>query len=104
MDLQKMLKQAQGLQNQMQKTQAEMAQRSFESSVAGGKIRITANGHGHVTAVNLAAEVLDPSDVELLQDLLLSAIQQAQQQAQQHQSQEMGKLTGGMGLPPGFGL
>ena len=104
MDIQKMMKQVQQMQSQMQKSQAELTKRIFESSVAGGKISVSANGLGDITAIKIAQEIVDPSDVEMLQDLILSAVQQVQKQIKDTQGAEMGKLTGGMGLPPGLGL
>jgi nucleoid-associated protein EbfC len=104
MNIQKMMKQVQQMQSQMQKTQADLANRTFEASVAGGKIVAKANGQGDITGITIAKEVVDPSDVEMLQDLVLSAVQQAQKKVKDVQSSEMGKLTGGMGLPPGLGL
>jgi len=104
MDIQKMMKQVQQMQSQMQKSQAELSKRTFESTVAGGKIVVTANGQGDITDLTIAKEVVDPSDVEMLQELLLSAVQQVQKKVKDTQAAEMGKLTGGMGLPPGLGL
>lgn len=104
MNIQKMMKQVQQMQSQMQKSQAELTKRTFESSVAGGKISIIANGQGDITAIKIAPEIVDPNDVEMLQDLILSAVQQVQKQIKDTQATEMGKLTGGMGLPQGLGL
>lgn len=104
MDIQKMMKQVQQMQSQMQKSQAELSKRTFESTVAGGKIVVTANGQGDITDLKIAKEIVDPSDVEMLQELLLSAVQQVQKKVKDTQAAEMGKLTGGMGLPPGLGF
>lgn len=104
MNIQKMLKQVQQMQTQMQKSQAELATRTFDASVAGGKITVTANGHGDIQGIKIAKDVVDPEDVEMLQDLVLSAIQQVQKKVKDLQAAEMGKMTGGMGLPPGMGL
>lgn len=104
MDIQKMMKQVQQMQSQMQKSQAELSKRTFESTVAGGKIVVTANGQGDITDLKIAKEIVDPSDVEMLQELLLSAVQQVQKKVKDTQASEMGKLTGGMGLPPGLGF
>lgn len=104
MNIQKMMKQVQQMQSQMQKSQAELAARTFEASVAGGKIVAKANGEGNITSITIAKEVVDPSDVDMLQELVLSAVQQVQKKVKDTQSAEMGKLTGGMGLPPGLGL
>lgn len=104
MNIQKMMKQVQQMQGQMQKAQAEMAARSFEASVAGGKITATANGHGEIQGIRIAKEVVDPEDAEMLQELVLTAVREAQKKARAHQADEMGKLTGALGLPPGMGL
>ena len=102
MNIQKMLKQAQQMQAQMQKTQADLAAKTFETSVAGGRVSVTINGQGDILSLKIAKEVVDPDDIDMLQDLVLSAIQQAQKEVKDTQSQEMSKLTGGMGLPPGM--
>ncbi|MBX7209583.1 MAG: YbaB/EbfC family nucleoid-associated protein [Verrucomicrobiaceae bacterium] len=104
MNIQKMMKQVQQMQAQMQKTQAELADRSVDAAVAGGRVSVTANGHGDITSIKIAKEVVDPEDVDTLQDLVLSAIQQVQEKVKQQAADEMGKVTGGMGLPPGLGF
>jgi DNA-binding YbaB/EbfC family protein len=104
MDIQKMLKQVQQMQGKMQKTQAELAAKTFEASLAGGKLVVTANGQGDIQSIKIAKEVVDPEDVDMLQDLVLSAVQQVQKQVKDAQAAEMGKVTGGMGLPPGMGF
>ncbi|MES2595543.1 MAG: YbaB/EbfC family nucleoid-associated protein [Verrucomicrobiota bacterium] len=104
MDIQKMMQQVQQMQTQMKKSQAELSTKNFEASVAGGKIVVTANGHGDIESVKIAKEVVDPEDVDMLQDLVLAAIQQVQKRVKDSQAEEMGKLTGGLGLPPGMGF
>jgi DNA-binding YbaB/EbfC family protein len=104
MNIQKMLQQVQQMQGQMQKTQAELAARIFEATVAGGKVSVTANGHGDIQGLKIAREVVDPEDVEMLQELVLSAVQQVQKKVKDSQAAEMGKLTGGLGLPSGMGF
>lgn len=104
MNIQKMLKQVQDMQGQMQKTQAQLATQTFEASVAGGRVTVTINGQGDIQGLKIAKEVVDPEDIDMLQDLVLSAIQQAQKQVKDTQAAEMGKLTGGMSLPPGMGF
>ncbi len=104
MNIQKMLQQVQQMQTQMQKTQADLATRSFEASVAGGGVIVKANGQGDIESIQISKAVVDPEDVEMLQDLVLSAVKQAQAQVKEVMSKEMGKLTGGLGLPPGLGL
>jgi nucleoid-associated protein EbfC len=104
MNIQKMLKQVQQMQSQMQKAQADLGSKTFEGSVAGGKVVAVADGHGDVQSIRLDREVVDPAEVEMLQDLVLAAVQQAQKKAKDTQAAEMGKLTGGLGLPPGMGF
>lgn len=99
-----MMKQMQDMQSQMQKSQANLSAKTFESTVAGGKITVTANGQGDIQGLKIAKEVVDPEDVDMLQDLLLSAIQQVQQKVKDTQAAEMSKMTSGLNLPPGLGF
>jgi DNA-binding YbaB/EbfC family protein len=104
MNLAKMMKQAQQMQADMQRAQESLAQKTVEASVAGGKVHVTATGAGDVVNITLAPAVVDPTDVSLLEDLILSAVQQALAKGREIASSEMGKVTGGMGMPGGFGL
>lgn len=104
MNIQKMLKQAQQMQEQMQKTQAELAQKEVEVTAGGGKVTVKANGAGDVLAIKISKDVVDPEDVEMLEDLVLSGVQKAIEEGRALMQAEMGKITGGMGLPPGLGL
>ena len=104
MNMQKMLKQVQQIQVQMQKSQAALASKVFEVSVAQDRVKITANGQGDIQTLSISPEVVDPEDVEMLQDLVLSAIQQIQAKVKETTADEMAKVTGGMQLPPGMGL
>ncbi len=101
MNINKMMKQMQKMQKDMQKTQSELAEKEFEASVGGGKVVVTANGGGDVTAIKIDPAVVDPEDVEMLEDLVLSGVKQALDQGKEAMASEMGKLTGG--LPPGLG-
>ncbi len=104
MNIQKMMKQAMQMQAKMQQAQADLAGKTVEASSGGGRVTATANGHGDITAVKIAKEIVDPEDVEMLQDLVLSAIQQAQAKVKEIAGAEMSKVTGGLGLPPGLGM
>lgn len=104
MNIQKMLKQMQRMQSDMAQTQSDLAKRTVEASVASGRITVTANGAQEITSIKIAREVVDPDDVEMLQDLVLSAVQQALAKSKELAAGEMGKLTQGLGLPPGMGL
>jgi nucleoid-associated protein EbfC len=91
---------AQQMQRQMQKIQEELAVATVEGSAGGGAINVTMNGHRELQAITISPEVVDPDDVEMLQDLLLVAINDATKKAQDMAEKKMGPLTGGMkGLP-----
>ena len=94
-----MMKQAQQLQSKMVKLQEELADRTVESSSGGGMVKVTANGRQQVLSIQIEKEVVDPDDVEMLQDLVLAAINDALAKAQEMVSSEMGKLTGGLNIP-----
>jgi len=94
-----MMKQAQKLQSQMMKLQEELADRTVESSSGGGMVTVVANGRQQIVSIQIENEVVDPDDVEMLQDLVLAAANDALAKAQEMVSSEMGKLTGGMNIP-----
>ena len=94
-----MMKQAQQLQSKMMKLQEELAERSVESSSGGGMVKVTANGRQQILSIQIEKEVVDPDDVEMLQDLVMAAINDALAKAQEMVSSEMGKLTGGLNIP-----
>lgn len=102
MDIAKMMQQVQQMQSQMQSTQAELAAEEVEASVGGGKVTVRANCAGDVLSIKIAPEVVDPSDVEMLEDLILSGVRQAIEKGKVKAAAELGKVTGGMGLPPGL--
>jgi hypothetical protein len=99
MNLNKLMKQAQKMQEQMAKTQAELESKTVEVSTGGGKVKVTANGAGDVLAIKIDKEVVDPNDVEFLEEMVLSAVQQAVEQGKALAQSEMSKITGGLGLP-----
>jgi len=94
-----MLKQAQKLQEKMLKLQEEMYDKTVEASSGGGMVRATANGRQQITALAIDREVVDPEDVEMLQDLIVAAVNDALSRSQEMMSAEMSKLTGGMNIP-----
>ncbi|MBA3650372.1 MAG: YbaB/EbfC family nucleoid-associated protein [Chthoniobacterales bacterium] len=104
MNINKLMKQAQKMQEQMAKTQAELEEKTVEVTAAGGKVTVVANGAGDVLSIKIAKEIVDPEDVEILEDLILSGVQQAIAQGKEMASSELGKITGGMGLPGMGGL
>ena len=94
-----MMKQAQKLQAQMLRLQEELAEKTVESSSGGGMVTVVANGRQQIVSIQIEKEVVDPEDVEMLQDLVLAAVNDALAKAQQMVSSEMGKLTGGLNIP-----
>ncbi len=104
MNIAKMMKQAQQMQKKMAEMQAEVAEQEVEASVGGGKVTVKANGAGDVLEIKIDPSVVDPEDVEILEDLVLSGVKQAIEQGKAISEAEMGKVTAGMGLPPGMGL
>ena len=105
MNIQKMMKQAQQMQAKMQQAQEELAEKTVEVTAGGGKITVTANGAGDILAIKISKDVVDPNDVEMLEDLILSGVQKAIEDGRALMQAEMGKITGGMGgMPPGLGF
>jgi DNA-binding YbaB/EbfC family protein len=94
-----MMKQAQKLQAQMLRLQEELADKTVESSAGGGMVTAIANGRQQIVSIQIEREVVDPEDVEMLQDLVQAAVNDALAKAQQMVSAEMGKLTGGLNIP-----
>ena len=94
-----LMKQAQMLQKQMQSMQEEIEASEFEGSAGGGAVVAKVNGKKELIALNIKPEVVDPDDVEMLEDLVFSAVKQALEKASEETSEKMGKLTGGMGMP-----
>jgi len=94
-----MMKQAQKLQSKMMKLQEELAESKVETTAGGGMIKVVANGRQQIVSITIDKEVVDPEDVEMLQDLILAAVNDALAKAQEMVSAEMSKLTGGFNLP-----
>ena len=94
-----MMKQAQKLQKKMLKTQEELATKTVEASAGGGMVKVIANGGQKIESIVLEREVVDPEDIEMLQDLVMAAVNDALKKSQEMVSAEMGKLTGGLNIP-----
>ena len=99
MDIQKLMQQAQQMQAGMKKTQEELASKNVEASVGGGKVTVVANGSGDVISITIDPSVVDASDVEFLQELVLSGVQEAITKGKEMAASEMSKLTGGLNIP-----
>ncbi len=94
-----MMKQAQKLQKKMLQAQEELALKTVEASAGGGMVKVVANGGQKIESIILEKEVVDPEDVEMLQDLVLAAVNDALKKSQEMVSAEMNKLTGGLNIP-----
>jgi DNA-binding YbaB/EbfC family protein len=98
----KMMKQLQQMQAKMAKVQEDLGSMTVTGTAGGGMVEVVVNGHQKVLSVAVRPEVIDPSDVEMLQDLVLAAVNDAMDKARELASREMGSLTAGLGLPPGL--
>jgi len=94
-----MMKQVQQMQKNIELKQAEVEQQEFEATAGGGAIRVVCNGKKEVLEINLKEEIVDPDDIEMLQDLILVAVNDAIKAADKEMSDVMGKMTGGMKMP-----
>ena len=99
MDIQKMLKEAQELQKSLVQAQAELGKVDVQGVSGGGLIEVLMTAHGEIKDLKIKKEVVDPNDVETLEDLILSALRDASTKALAISQEKLGKLTGGKGLP-----
>ena len=94
-----LLKQAQKLQKQMEDLKGDLEKRTVEATVGGGAVTAIATGKKEILEINIKKEVVDPDDVEMLQDLIMAAVNEALKKAETMMTDEMGKLTGGINVP-----
>ncbi len=94
-----MMKQVKKMQQQMEKAQEELGQKMVEGTAGGGVVTVVANGQQDILSIHIDPEVVDPNDVEMLQDLILAAVNEAHRKAQELMTTEMNKLTGGFKIP-----
>ncbi len=99
MNLDQMMKQAQQFQEKLVELQDELAQKEVTSTVGGGMVTVTVNGKNEVLDLKIEKEAIDPQEPEMLQDLIVAAVNDALKKAQEMSKAEMGKLTGGMNIP-----
>ncbi|MEZ5825769.1 MAG: YbaB/EbfC family nucleoid-associated protein [Geminicoccaceae bacterium] len=99
-----MLKQAQKMQQQMQEMQTKLADMEVEGEAGAGMLKVTLNGKGEMRRVKIDPQLVDPADVETLEDLIVAATNNAKQRVEEHMQSEMQKMTGGLQLPPGMKL
>ncbi len=98
-NMNKLMKQAQQLQTKMAQLQEELGEKTVEATAGGGMVKVVANGKQQVLSIQIEKEVVDPEDVEMLQDLIVAAVNEALSRSQAMVNEEMGKLTGGMNIP-----
>ncbi|RBP42790.1 YbaB/EbfC family nucleoid-associated protein [Garciella nitratireducens] len=94
-----MMKQVQKMQKEMQKMQSELEEKEVEASAGGGAITVKANGKKMITSIHIEPEVVDPEDIEMMEDLVMAAVNEALRKADEMVNSEMGKLTGGLNIP-----
>ena len=94
-----MMKQMQKMQRDMEKTQQDIEAREFETSVGGGAVTVKVNGKKELLSITLEESVVDPDDIEMLQDLIIAAVNQVNKTAEDESSKAMSKLTGGLNIP-----
>ncbi len=99
MNIMSMMKQAQKLQAKMAEMQAELGQRTVSAQAGGGMVEAVVNGRQELLSLRIDKEVVSPDDVEMLQDLILAAVNEALNRSREMMAQEMSKLTGGMQIP-----
>ena len=103
-NLGQMMKQIQGMQSQMAEMQANLERVEMSGQSGGGMVSVTLNGKGEMRALKIDPKLLDPAEVEVLEDLILAAAKDAKAKVDQHMATEMARVTGGLPLPPGMKL
>jgi DNA-binding YbaB/EbfC family protein len=102
MDMARLLKQAQQMQSRLSELKEEMAEKRVTATSGGGMVTVEANGKQEILSIKIDPQVVDPGDLEMLEDLIVAAVNEAKRQAEDLLKEEMGKLTGGLPLPPGL--
>ena len=99
-----MLKEAQKLQSKMADMQAKLAETEISGAAGGGMVNLTVNGKGEMRSIKIDPTLADPTEIEVLEDLIVAAFNDAKTRLEAYLQEEMGKMTGGMSLPPGMKL
>jgi len=94
-----MMKEVKKMQDQMLKLQEEVAQKTVEATAGGGVVKVVANGNLEIVGIEIAKDIIDPEDADMLQDLVMAAVNEAIRSAQEMSSQAMQAVTGGMNIP-----
>ena len=103
-NLGQMMKQAQEMQGKIQELQERLNQMEIDGAAGGGMVRVTLTGKGEMRAIKIDPALADPQDIEVLEDLIVAAVNDAKAKVEQQAAEEMQKLTGGLKLPPGIQL
>lgn len=98
-NMQNMLRQAQKMQESIEKKQAELAEKEYVVSSGGGMVEVTVTGKHEVKAIGINPEVVDPEDVEMLEDMLVAALNEAMRQIEEESDRELKSVTGGINIP-----
>ena len=98
-----LMKQAQKMQKQMEETQAELETKEYEASAGGGVVKVKINGQKEITELTIDPEAVDPDDLEMLQDIIIAAVNEAIRMQADDEREQLGKITGGMGMGGGLG-
>lgn len=97
--MQKQMAQIQAMQQMMEKAQADIEAKEVEASAGGGAVSVKVNGKKELVSIALKPEVVDPDDIEMLQDLIIAAVNEGMRQISEISENEMGKVTGGLSIP-----
>ena len=99
MDLKNMMKQVQDIQGRINSMQGKLAEKTVETSSGGGMVTVTANGKQEIISINISPEIIDPSDISMLQDLITAAVNTALKSSKDMMQEELSKITGGIKIP-----
>ena len=97
-----LFKQAQKIQSEIQRIQEELGEKTVEATAGGGMVTVVANGRQEILSIKIDPEVVNKDDIEMLEDLIVAAVNEARRKSHDLMIDEMSKLTGGLGIPPGL--
>ncbi|NIP31876.1 MAG: YbaB/EbfC family nucleoid-associated protein [Candidatus Dadabacteria bacterium] len=101
-NIKNLMKQAGKMKEQMEKLQAEVGEKTIEATSGGGMVTVTAKAKGEITGIKIEPELLIDNDMDMLQDLIIAAVNEALKRGQEMMQQEVSKMAGGLGIPPGL--
>ncbi len=98
-NMNQLMRQAKKMQEQIEAVQKELEEQTVETTVGGGMVTVVANGKREILSIDIKPEVVDPDDIEMLQDLVIAAVNEALRQVDEMTNEKMGQFTGGLGIP-----